>query len=401
VPVRKIAGLLLLKQMFNESDESVVERWIENPYWQYFTGETYFQTGRPIDPTDFVLFRKRIGESGMEKILTLTVKLHPGEESSEIVQMDTTVQEKNISYPTDQKLASRVMEWVRRYSGWSGVKLRQTYRKEERKLRREATAQYRTAAGHRKKRAAIRRLKTIAGRMIRDLENKLHQSDYEHYKASLDTFKRILGQKRTDKDKIYSVHEVEVSCIAKGKAHKKYEFGCKVSVSRTVGKGVITAMKCFKGNPYDGDTIEATLEQMERVLSPIGGTRPEIVVYDRGGRGRKKIGSTQVLTPMEAGRKSDAEHKKWLRSLFRARAGIEPTIGHLKSDFGMDRNFLSGTLGDEVNALLAGAAWNMKMRLRELRALILDLLRAVCCRFRARGLALIFQKPDSTWLQAV
>ena len=113
IPVRQIAGLLLLKQMFNQSDESVIDRWIENPYWQYFTGETYFQTSKPFDPTDFVLFRKRIGESGMEKILTLSIKLHPGEESAEIVQMDTTVQEKNITFPTDQKLASRVMAWTR------------------------------------------------------------------------------------------------------------------------------------------------------------------------------------------------------------------------------------------------------------------------------------------------
>lgn len=218
IPVRKIAGLLLLKQLHKESDESVIDRWIENPYWQYFTGETYFQTSRPFDPTDFVLFRRRIGEQGMEKILSLTVKLHPGEEHSEIMQMDTTVQEKNISYPTDQKLALRVMEWMRRYAGWTGVKLRQTYEKEEKRLRRVATGQYRTKEGHARKRA--------------------------------------------------------------------YEFGCKVSVGRTSKKGVITAMKCFLGNPYDGDTIGATLEQVERVVNPLGGKRPACVVYDRGGRGR-------------------------------------------------------------------------------------------------------------------
>ena len=378
IPVRKIAGLLLLKQLHKESDESVIDRWIENPYWQYFTGETYFQTSRPFDPTDFVLFRRRIGEQGMEKILSLTVKLHPGEEHSEIMQMDTTVQEKNISYPTDQKLASRVMEWMRRYAGWTGVKLRQTYEKEEKRLRRVATGQYRTKEGHARKRAAIRRLKTIAGRLIRDVESKMSAPDYEYYGGSMMTFRRILQQKRNDREKIYSVHEPSVSCIAKGKVHKKYEFGCKVSVGRTSKKGVITAMKCFLGNPYDGDTIGATLEQVERVVNPLGGKRPACVVYDRGGRGRRLVGDTKVMTPIEGGNRNlDQAQKKWLRSLFRSRAAIEPTIGHLKSDYGLDRNFLSGIEGDVVNALLAGAAWNLKMRLRELKAAILGLLGAI------------------------
>ena len=389
IPVRQIAGLLLLKQMFNQSDESVIDRWIENPYWQYFTGETYFQTSKPFDPSDFVLFRKRIGESGMEKILTLSIKLHPGEESAEIVQMDTTVQEKNITYPTDQKLASRVMAWTRRFAQWSDIKLKQTFEKEEKKLRRLATAQYRTKEGLRKRKAAIKRLKTIAGRLIRDVQSKLTAEELGNYGDALLFFKEILAQQRMDKDKVYSVHEPDVSCIAKGKVHKKYEFGCKVSVGRTAGKGVITGMKCFRGNPYDGDTIAPTLEQMERILEPIGGQTPKKVVYDRGGRGRKQIGKTTVMTPMAGPRNLSKKEKNKLKQLFRGRAAIEPTIGHLKSDFGMDRNFLRGLLGDAVNALLAGAAYNLKMRLRELKALILGLFRSIIRLLTARQAAFV------------
>jgi IS5 family transposase len=377
IPVRQVAGLLLLKQMFNQSDESVIDRWIENPYWQYFTGETCFQTGKPFDPSDFVLFRKRIGESGMEKILTLSIKLHPGEESAEIVQMDTTVQEKNITYPTDQKLASRFMAWTRRIAQWSDIKLRQTFEKEEKKLRRLSTAQYRTKEGHRKRKAAIKRLKTIAGRLIRDVQSKLTPGELGNYNDALLFFKEILAQQRMDKNKVYSVHEPDVSCIAKGKAHKKYEFGCKVSVGRTAGKGVITGMKCFRGNPYDGDTIAPTLEQMERILEPIGGQTPKNVIYDRGGRGRKQIGKTTVMTPMAGPRNLSKKEKNTLKQLFRGRAAIEPIIRHLKSDFGLDRNFLSGILGDAVNALLAGAAYNLKMRLRELKASIFGLFRTI------------------------
>jgi IS5 family transposase len=383
IPIRKIAGLLLLKQMFNESDESVVDRWIENPYWQYFTGETYFQTGKPFDPTDFVLFRKRIGESGMEKILTLSIKLHPGEENAEIVQMDTTVQEKNITYPTDQKLASRVMSWTRRIAEWADIKLKQTYEKEEKRLRRTATAPQRTKGGFQKRRAAVKRLKTIAGRLIRDVESKLTEAEQQHYSQFLEFFKDILSQKQTDKDKTYSIHEPHVSCISKGKVHKKYEFGCKVSVSRTANKGVITGMKSFEGNPYDGDTIAPTLEQIERIVTPIGGKRPRTVVYDRGGRGRRMIGETSVLTPAAKEPQLDEKEKRKRKALFRGRAAIEPTIGHLKSDFGMNRNFLSGILGDAVNALLAGAAYNIKMRLREIKTLILCLIKTIYDRFEA------------------
>ena len=191
-------------------------------------------------------------------------------------------------------------------------------------------------------------------------------------------FKDIIKQKRSDKNKYYSVHEPHISCIAKGKAHKKYEFGCKVSVSRTVKKGVIVAMKCFEGNPYDGDTIAPTLEQMERIVKPLGGDRPKKVIYDRGGKGRSKIGDTEVLTPSRGSSKMSAKEKKILQGLFRSRAAIEPTTSHLKSDFGLDRNFLSGTLGDAFNALVAGAAYNLRIRLREIRALVFYTWEGLC-----------------------
>ncbi len=110
IPIRKIAGLLLLKEMFKESDESVVERWIENAYWQYFTGEDFFQTKQPFDPSEFVHFRKRLKEDGLEFLLSQTVALHPEAKNEKEVQIDTTVQEKNISFPTDAKLAKKVID---------------------------------------------------------------------------------------------------------------------------------------------------------------------------------------------------------------------------------------------------------------------------------------------------
>lgn len=371
VPVRKMVGLLLLKQLFNESDESVIELWIENPYWQYLCGETYFQHKKPFDPSDFVLFRRRVGPAGMEKILALSIKLHPGSEKDEIVQMDTTCQEKNITYPTDQKLCSKIMYWVRRIADFDDIKLRQSYLKEEKKLERHLHFSSRKKGAQALRTRAIKRLKTITGRLIRDVERKLSEEGQTQYGPFLEFYTRVCQQSPADSDKIYSLHEPDVSCIAKGKVHKKYEFGAKISVSRTAHKGVIVGMLNFQGNPYDGNTIAPSLQQIQRIVASLGGQKPKTIVYDRGGRGRSTIDGVTIKTPGNTKKPRTDQERQADKLLFRKRAGIEPVIGHLKSDYGMGRNFLSGVLGDAVNALLAGAAFNIKMRLNELKALIL------------------------------
>jgi len=128
VPIRKMVGSMLLKQMFNLGDETFVARWIENPYWQYFCGETFFQYDKPYDPSEFVHFRKRIGEVGAQKILKLSIDLFDTKEVHEKeVLIDTTVQVKNITFPTDSKLHKRIIEGCRKISKKEGIKLRQSY----------------------------------------------------------------------------------------------------------------------------------------------------------------------------------------------------------------------------------------------------------------------------------
>lgn len=366
VPIRTMVGMLLLKQLYNQSDESVLQRWIENPYWQFFTGETYFQHQPPFDPTDFVYFRKRVGEQGMEKVLSLTVKLHQGAESETVVQIDTTVQEKNITFPTDTKLQKRIIEYLWWIADQAGIKLRQSYRRVLKRLRLQMHN------GHhprRRKKAnkARKKMKTICGRLLRDVRRKLSTSDLSYYQPWLDLYQRVLNQKRTDKNKIYSLHEPEVYCIAKGKAHKKYEFGCKVAVVRNEKSGVITGMKSFATNIYDGHALAPALEQCQRIRQDAGGVRPSVAVVDRGCKGRKKIAGTEILIPSSQKSKNTRYQQRKLRAHFRARAGIEPVIGHLKSDHRLLRNFLSGSMGDAINALLAGAAFNLKKKLNELR----------------------------------
>jgi len=382
VPVRTIVGLLLLKHLFNESDEGVLARWVENPYWQYFTGETHFCHEAPFDPTDFVKFRQRIGEQGMEKVLALSVKLHPGSEHSDEIQTDTTVQEKDITFPTDDKLAYKIIGYCWKYTAWEDIRLRQSYKREVKKLRLQMHN------GHHPKRRkqagkARKRLKTIAGYLIRDLQRKMTPEALEHYGSSLEMFTQVLHQTRNDKDKRYSLHEPAVWCIAKGKAHKKYEFGCKVSVTRTAKSGVILGMKSFEGNPYDGNTLDEAFEQVDRICSVLAGTLPKRCTVDRGYRGRKQVQGILVDIPKKPTQKQSAYHKSKERKRFRKRAAIEPVIAHLKQDHRMGRNFLDGVVGDAVNCLLAGAAFNFKKRLNRIKANFLALFLVLLHQIRA------------------
>ena len=230
VPIRKMVGSMLLKQMYNLGDETFVARWIENPYWQYFCGETYFQYDNPYDPSDFVHFRKRIGEEGAQKILKLSISLFDSREVHEKeILIDTTVQEKNITFPTDSKLHKKIIEGCLKIAEKEKIKLRQRYTRIVKQLM--IDQRFREHPKRMKKaNAAARKLKTIAGRLVRDIERNLDEVDrLSSYDEQLWLYLLVLGQKRDDKNKLYSFHAPEVKCISKGKEHKKYEFGNKSS----------------------------------------------------------------------------------------------------------------------------------------------------------------------------
>ena len=365
IPIRKIAGLLMLKEMFKESDESVVERWIENPYWQYFTGEIFFQNKQPFDPSEFVHFRKRLKEDGLEFVLSQTVALHPEAKNEKEVQIDTTVQEKNITFPTDAKLAKKVIDNCTKIAKKEGIKQRQTYKRVAKQHLRDAYF------GHhpkRKKKAimARKKLRTIGKRVVRELERKLPEKVLKQYETEFSNYKKALAQERNSKDKIYSLHEPQTACIAKGKAHKAYEFGTKVAVTRGRKTGIITSVKRFSGNPHDSKTLEESLAQSQRVREQIGGTRPTIASTDRGFRGVTQVGNTQIEIPKNTKEKSRYKQEV-ARKRFRARAAIEPTISHLKRNHALGLNFLKGIAGDIHNALLAGIGYNLKVRFNQIK----------------------------------
>lgn len=368
IPIRKIVGVLLLRRMFNLSDEGVVDKWRENPYWQYFCGEVNFQHEGPFDPTELIKFRKRIGETGAEKILKISMHLFSRKEIEETeVLIDTTVQEKNITFPTDTKLQKKIIEKCRKIAITEGIQLRQSYTKTLKQLM--VDQRFREHPRRKKKaRAASRKIQTIAGRMVRDIERKLTDDQLAKYIGELQIFNIILNQKTKDKNKIYSIHEPGVKCIAKGKESKKYEFGNKSSIVKTKKSGIIVGAIGFKGNPYDGHTLKEQLDQVERLI----GKRPKAAIVDRGYRGRTHVDRTEIINPGKLPGSATAYQKRKTRQRFRARAGIEPVIGHIKHDHRMKRNYLSGDIGDNMNTILAAAGFNLLKMLKRLKSQSLD-----------------------------
>ena len=363
-PIRLMCGLLILKHLRNVSDESVVLQWSENAYYQYFCGQLEFLPKEPCEASDLVHFRNRIGEAGMEVILSESIRVNTendDEDHFNTAFIDSTVQEKNITYPTDAKLHKKIIKRVLKIVREKKLPLRQSYQRTLKAISRDQ--RFRNRPGNHKKAVkADRRLRTIAGRLVRELDRNL--PDKKGYEKMFELFYKVLRQSRNSRDKTYSLHEPEVQCISKGKEHKKYEFGNKASFIRSLS-GIILAAVSFR-NEYDGHTIEATLQQTERMT----GRRIENLAGDRGYRGTKQVGTTRILIPQAPKDKDSYYQKRKKHKLFCKRAGIEPTIGHLKSDYRLSRNFYKGVKGDAINIMLAAAAYNFKRAMNALLCLI-------------------------------
>ena len=358
--IRLMVGLHYLKYIFNESDELIVEKWVQNPYWQYFCGEKEFQHEFPIDPTSMGKWRKRIKENGLEKLLKETIKagLKIGAvkfHQLKKVIVDTTVQEKAIAFPTDSKLYHKMREKLVKKAKELEIELRQTYtRKSKNALFMQG--RYRHAKQMKRANRAVRKLKTYFGRVLRDLDRKATaQKDREKITDLLELAYRLYNQKRNDKNKLYSLHAREVECISKGKAHKRYEFGCKASYVTSNKGNFIIGAKAFHKNPYDGHTLEPALKQASRLIEGLGKIKSAFV--DKGYKGASVDGIDIIGANR---RKISASLKKWLKR----RAAIEPIIGHMKNDGGSSKNHLHGIDGDKAQAILLACGYNMRKCLR-------------------------------------
>ncbi|MGF6735683.1 IS5 family transposase [Paraburkholderia youngii] len=361
---RLIAGLLYLQHAFDLSDEDVVWQWVENPYWQVFTGETYLQTEPPIDPSSLTRWRKRLGEAGVEELLAETIDAAKRAgvikaSSAKRVIVDTTVMPKAIAHPTDSRLLERCREHLVKAAARHGLKLRQNYNREAPRLATQIS-RYAHAKQYRRMRKAVRTLRSRVGRVMRDVERQL-DTVVDNRRAELQELiartKRILTQKTKDENKLYALHAPEVECLAKGKTRTPYEFGVKVSITTTHREGLVVGARSMPGNPYDGHTLEEALEQAA-ILSDV---KPEIAIVDRGYRGAEPDGVKVYHPGLRRG------ITRTLRAMIRRRSAIEPGIGHMKADGKLDRNWLKGALGDAINAVLCGAGHNLRMILRKLR----------------------------------
>ena len=358
LPIRLMVGIHYLKSAYNVSDEGVVEAFLENPYWQYFLGYEFFQHRFPLDPTSLVKWRQRIGPSGLEllleELLSMAQRMRlikPGDLRR--VTVDTTVQEKAVTFPTDSRLYEKGRELLVRQAMAKGIKLRQSY---SRLGRRAAIMQgrYSRAGQYKRAKREERKLKTYFGRVLRDVERKLSSEQRPEWEALLGLCHRVLQQQRSHKHKLYSFHAPEVECIGKGKAHKKYEFGNKVSIVTTTRDNWVLGIQGLHGNPYDGHTLAGAITQAER----LSGGMIDTIFVDRGYRGHDYTGGAEVHI---AGKKNISRSlKRWLKR----RNAIEPVIGHLKTDNGLDRNYLMREEGDRTNAILAGCGFNFRKVLR-------------------------------------
>ena len=360
---RLIAGLLYLKGLYNLSDDQLIHTWVENPYWQYLCGEQYFQHKFPIDRSVLSRWRKRVGKDGIEKLLTgtLSLAMHLGYlNKRELlrVNVDTTVQEKFIRYPTDSQLYFDARARLVTLAARHFIPLRQSYRFKA-KYALAKTCRYAHARQYKRMGHTIKELKNYLGRVTRDIERYLERyelTDIDLTRA-LSMANQLLLQKRKDKNKLYSLHAPEVDCISKGKIHRPYEFGVKVGIVSTSKQGWVLASEAFHGNPYDGHTLSASLD----AAIAHTGVVPKQSFVDKGYRGHME-GRAEVF---HSGQKRGVTTsiKRWIKR----RSAIEPIIGHMKQSHGLKCCRLKGKLGDQVNALLAAVGYNLSLILNRIK----------------------------------
>jgi len=366
LPIRLMVALLYLKHAYGESDESVVERWAQDVYFQFFSGQVYFEPRLPCDATQIGRFRRVLGEAGVEQLLKTTIEAAVGMKAIkpaefERVIVDSTVQEKAIAHPTDSRLLEVAREKIARLAQRAGLQLKQTHQREGKTLRRRA-AGYAHAKQFKRLKRVLRRQRTILGSLLRDVQRKmaaLPQDAQDRLSVWLERAERIRSQRPHDKGKLYALHAPEAECIGKGKARQPYEFGCKVSLAVTHKQGLMVGARSFPGNPYDGHTLAAQLEQTTVLLQDIG-VKPTTAIVDLGYRGvDHEVAPVQVIHRGKSKTMTDVQ-RRWLKR----RQAIEPAIGHTKQDNGMHRCWLKGSEGDALHAVLCAAGFNIRWLLR-------------------------------------
>jgi len=375
LPTRLMAGLMILKYTYDLSDEVLCERWVENPYYQYFCGEEFFQHALVLDRSSLTRWRQRMGEEKVKALLQESLSIAARTEAIKPAQLsevivDTTVQPKNVMFPTDARLLNRAREILARMAKAYGMELRQSYARVG-KFALIKHQRYAHAKQFKRANRQLKRLRTYLGRVIRDVGRKIEGDAWlEHmvFGPILLLARRVLSQRARQRGpKVYSLHAPEVECIGKGKAHRPYEFGVKVSVATTLrpakGGQFVTHVKALPGNPYDGHTLATVIPDMEALV----GNTIQRAFVDKGYRGHNAPPDYRFRVFI-AGQRRRVTPK--IKREMRRRSAIEPVIGHMKAEHRMGRNYLWYGQGDAINAVLAAAGYNFSLLLRWLRRLL-------------------------------
>lgn len=361
LPARLMLGLLYLKYAYDLSDEAVVARWLENPYWQHFCGEVFFQTRLPCDPSSLTRYRNHLDEAGVEELLAQTISAAQDLKAIqprhlERVIVDTTVQEKAVAYPTDNRLLETCRRKLVEAANHHGIALRQSYARKGPEYAHWA-GRYARARQFKRMRKMLNKQRTLVGRLIRDIERKAGDA-LQALTPLLLKAEGLMNQRSKDKNKLYAWHAEEVECIGKGKARQPYEFGVKASIAISATGNLIIGARSFPGNPYDGHTLAEQLEQ----TSILTGHTPKEAIVDLGYRGQD-LANVPVLHRGRYKRMTPSQRRRLKR-----RQAVEPIIGHLKNEHRMRRNHLKGQLGDALNVVLAAAGYNLRWLMRWIMA---------------------------------
>ena len=359
-PARRVAGLLMLKHMEGLSDENLIAAWVRDPYMQYFCGESHFQHKPPVNPITLGRWRGQLGEPGLEYLQSMVLKSAVKMEAVKVenfahVCVDSTVMEKNIAYPTDSNLLLKILRKMVAFIQAHDLSLRQSYAREALRLAQQI-GRYAHAKQFKRMRKALKKLSTRVGRIKRELERQLGELEEQAKDIAMQLIAQA-GQLRKQaadpktKDKLYSLHEADVDCISKGKAHRRYEFGTKVGIVCTQKEGFVVGMRSYPGNPYDGHTLDDMLQQAQTIT----GVDIKDAVVDLGYRGRHDTEAKVI----HRGRKLSKREKERLRR----RSMLEAMIGHMKHDGLLGRCHLAGKEGDALHAILCGVGHNLRLLL--------------------------------------
>ncbi len=377
-PVRFMIGMFLLKHTYGLSDEQVWERWVHDPYFQYFTGEEFFQHALTHERSGMSHWRKRIGDH-LDILLQESLRIAHDTgalKKSDLarVTVDTTVQPKNVAFPTDAGLLEGAIRQLGKLAKEHDVPLRQSYGRLAKRAAMMA-GRYAHAKQFKRMNRQIKFLRTRLGRIIRDIRRKIEGDGAleEIFAVPLSRASQIRGQKQRQRGwKLYSWHAPETECIGKGKAHKPYEFGVKVSLTTTnkrcKGGQFILHAKALPGNPYDGHTLKDVIEETEALT----GREIERAYVDKGYRGHDAPNPWRVF---KSGQKRGVHGQ--IKKELRRRSAIEAVIGHCKTDGHLDRNFLKGRLGDHINAVMSAVGYNLRLILKWLRKLLRKIIAAI------------------------